>query len=56
MSYINFIYLLEGSFQRNMYATIRLNNLYLLLIFYSAYIIYVKSSDRMTASKTVDRI
>lgn len=41
---------------RNMCATIQLNILYLLLIFYSAYMIYVNSSDRMTASKNVDRI
>jgi hypothetical protein len=34
-------YLLGGSFQRKINATIRLNILYLLLIFYSAYIIYV---------------
>jgi hypothetical protein len=56
MNYLNSKKLIGDSFQRKMYATIQSNIFYLLLSFYSAYLIYVHSSDRMTVSKNVDRI
>jgi len=56
MKYLNSKNFLGDSFQRKMYAAIQSNILNLLLIFYSAYLIYARSSDRMTVSKNVDRI
>jgi len=56
MNYLNSKNLLRDSFQRKIYATIQSNILYLLLILYSACLIYVHSSDRMTVSKNVDTI